>query len=107
MKAVLIPVDGPPKAIDTEATLADLQRFVGGYIEAVAVDVGGVTCTGYINEEGKLQDPPLPLNATATSHVHLFSGDYIAGPMIVLGAYDDEGNDTDCPDSAANALLAG
>lgn len=55
--------------------------------------------------KGSLDAAAVAINATATSHVRLFAGDYIAGPMIVLGAPDDEGNDTDCPQRAIDALV--
>lgn len=95
MKAVVIQPNGWTTIEDADVSLEGLQAIVGGYIEAV-----GLKCphpaTAYINEEGKIEG--LDANPVATRVAHLMAGDFIAGPMIILGAPDDEGNDTPVPD---------
>jgi hypothetical protein len=60
----------------------------------------------YLNEEGKITDPPLPANdrATALAHDALLPGDYIAGTAVILGPVDDDGNDTACELSLADIV---
>jgi hypothetical protein len=62
-------------------TLEELQAIVGGYVEVVrTVD----HCFMVINEEGKIQTPPLPLNIPATRlYVH-GRKDVILGPALVV-----------------------
>lgn len=52
IKVLVVPVGGPPAVQEIEDTLGEMQRLVGGYIQAVPlkpdVDL-------YCNEEGKLQ----------------------------------------------------
>lgn len=101
MRAVVIQPDGTATIEDADVSLSGLQAVVGGYIEAV-----GLKCptpaTAYINEEGKLEG--LDVNLAATRIAHLMPGDFIAGPMIVLGAPDDEGDDTPVPDEVLSWL---
>jgi hypothetical protein len=72
------PVHGP------EFTLEEMRHFVGGYIEAVYFDDGRVM---FVNEEGKISDPPLDFNAAANVLAHEHSGiafdDAIVGTVIV------------------------
>jgi hypothetical protein len=93
MKALVIPVEGPLYWMDLggDNDLPTLQAAVGGFIEAVRlpefVDPAGCA-TGYINEEGKLVDEP-EVNWRATDFmvpgVGLRWGDFIAGPMVLVG----------------------
>lgn len=48
--------------------LAQLQKAVGGYIETVGffTKYEGKKCTAYVNEEGLITSPPLPINNFAT-----------------------------------------
>ena len=92
IKALVLNPGEPAKLVEIDRTLAAYQAIVGGYIEAVALKVTD-EATAYINEEGKL-DHRIEGNATATSLARLSPGDWIAGPMLILGPCDDEGNDT-------------
>jgi len=65
-------------------SLEELQKAVGGYIEIVFPKPGNGRGTFYINEEGKLQSPPLPVNPKATGMIRLFPGDAIVGNMLVV-----------------------
>lgn len=63
-------------------TLEELQKFVGGYIEALGLHDGRVM---WLNEEGKLDG--LPLNAIATDMARrlsfLMPDDYILGDVLI------------------------
>lgn len=102
MRAILIPVEGRPKMVDLDATnmLAELQREVSGYIESVPLLHDQIS--GYINEEGKIHD--LPPNVLATAIARLGRGDYIAGTMVVVGACDAQGEDTEVPDDLVETI---
>lgn len=101
MRGVIIRTDGTASVEDIDTSLAGLQAIVGGYIEAV-----GLKCphpaTAYINEEGKLEG--LMPNAAASQIAHLMPEDFIVGQMVVLGAPDDEGNDTAVSDEVLGWL---
>jgi hypothetical protein len=77
-------------------TLADLQKIVGGYIEALRAPDGRLM---FLNEDGKRLR--LPLNPTAT---YLLRGrlrvdDYIVGDVVLCNAIEagegDEGDEGD------------
>lgn len=66
--AIVIQPDGTqvelkPERSNGTLTLEQMQKAVGGYIEIVPANVDEVVVC---NEEGKLYDPPLPLNVPAT-----------------------------------------
>jgi hypothetical protein len=95
--AMVVPAEGEPYGLllpdDGNSSLAVYQQIVGGYIELVP-NPHGVTV--YCNEEGKIMEPPLPLNlrATALFGDWLQPWDIIAGNVIVVGPPDREGYDT-------------
>ena len=73
------------------AILRFMQQEVGGYIELVPHRDASISC--FVNEEGKLIG--LPPNALATAFFGpggLFRGDYIAGPLLIMGGVDSYGN---------------
>tara|TARA_R100001369_G_scaffold84818_1_gene117948 strand:+ start:1202 stop:1522 length:321 start_codon:yes stop_codon:yes gene_type:complete len=89
-KLLVIPIEMDEieiKIFDAEPTLAEMQELVGGLIEVVRVDFGGLH-EGIINEEGKYDSA---MNVLATQLYDSFKrlagyepdGDYIAGTMIV------------------------
>lgn len=72
-----------------------LVRFVGGPLEAIRISSDAVA---YVHEEGKLIG--LPLNVAATKFLDnigvyrngmLQKGDFIVGPMVVLGCISPDG----------------
>ena len=74
------------------------SQLDGGWIEGLRLSDD---CFAYIDEEGKMKG--LPFNAVATElcgrlQTGLGQGDFISGTMIVVGAPDENGDDTDCPD---------
>ena len=106
-RALLIPAD-PNKAIEIleVAGLESLQEQVGGYIEGLSLPCG---LFAYINAEGKFID--LPRNSRADKllrelDVRLASDDCIAGNMLVLGAVDEGGEDTDFPERLVNQFVS-
>ena len=107
IKALLINTDGSTQSItlprDTSLRLDALQQAVGGLINAVPIYRGeDLVADGIINDEGKIFD--LDRNELATAVMGpngLFPGDYIAGPMVVMGPVDDEGVETSIPENLA------
>lgn len=101
-KALLIPVEGPVREIEIEDGLDPLQEAVEGDIEAINlpefIDPDG-TATAYINDEGKFTKEP---NMRATDFmvpgIGLFMGDYIAGPMLLMGFDPETGENEDVPE---------
>lgn len=78
---------------ETVSTLADLQKIVGGYIEAVCIDD---RYTVYVNEEGKL----LGLDPTM---LWLEGQDILRGPVVFDGAPTRAGNSSQLKGKAAEA----
>ena len=104
MKALLIPVEGPLVELDlpAENRLEELQRLVGGYIEAVPVPYfvnGFDRATSYVNEEGKYIGLPANMRATdfMVPGVGIGFGDVIAGPMLLCGFDPATGDTADVP----------
>lgn len=107
MKAVIIPVVGDIYEAELPG-YEELSAAVGGYIEVINFGEGHVA---WLNEEGKLSNPPLPPNWRATDlcfdrQVGLRYGDYIAGNLVVCGGCDDDGENTDIDPKLAKDLLA-
>ena len=114
MKAIVIPADGSPaKLVDDTIDLKYMQGVVGGLIECVAIyeiltDAGRkhVEADLFVNEEGKLIG--LPTNPRATDLAALTIGgwvhDVIKGDVIVTGQPDNEGRNTDVPQSVINIV---
>ena len=78
-------------------TLADLQRAVGGDIEPLPIDIiqtHGEAITAYCNERGKI-DGMRP-NPVATRVLLGATADVwcIAGPVVIIGGPDADGEDT-------------
>ena len=85
--------------------LTDYQDAIDGYIEAVRLyDYNGVeVACAYVDEEGLLKQ--LPLNPLGSAISFLFGNTpYLAGNMIVVGACDSEGYDTDIPEYIATLI---
>jgi len=103
IRGVLIPPDAPAYVVNVTPTLEMFQYLVGGDIESIPL-LGGEHAFGYINAEGKML--MLPPNPMATHHASLFLGDYIAGPMLVLGGVDKNGNETEVSDDLIARLVS-
>jgi hypothetical protein len=74
-------------------SLAELQAFVGGYIQKLPVR--GSDCMMVINERGKLEGLPINLLATAMMKDVLRPGDCIVGNALVCDLQMLAGDDDD------------
>lgn len=81
----------------------DMRACVGGWLEAVYLD-GAVA---YVNEEGKLEGLRHNQRATNLAHAHdaIAGDDWIAGNMLIMGQWDDEGENTSLTTGWYNANL--
>jgi len=101
-KAIVIKTNGQVERKDM-GSLEDLQKAVGGYIEAIGVNwtdsIKNITV--YCNEEGRVHE--LPINMACCMWLSQ-NGMYpaletpIHGDVVVIGDCDDEGEDTDVPE---------
>ena len=82
-------VDGCMAFRDGIPELEDLQRAVGGYVEAVDFQIAGSAATMWINEEGKLvSDAERNYKAELVCPL---AGDWIAGNVAFTGNVGPEG----------------
>ena len=109
-KALLIPAEGPVETIELDGTLEQLQKLVGGFVQALPLPTfieGSERATAYVNEEGKF-DPACQPNMRATDFlvlgVGLFFGDYVAGPMLVCGFNPATGEHVELPSSVERRI---
>lgn len=97
MRVLIIPPAGAVEVREIDGKLGDYQGIVGGYIEAVTLPAGAV---GLVNEEGALRGG-LAVNPRATALVGaagLVSLPFgIMGVMVCVGAPDENGDETPCP----------
>ncbi len=70
--------------------LPDLQRAVGGYVEAVSFPLAGSEATMWLNEEGKLVAEPRR-NWKADVLCPLACGDWTAGDVVFSGGVGPQG----------------
>ena len=70
--------------------LENLQRIVGGYIEAVGLERIHPGLIVLVDEEGKCKDKPFNM-----PHPYYPDKDWFAGDIVVLGVDGEEF--TDCP----------
>jgi hypothetical protein len=81
-----INADGTERVEDArkEPKLDELQKFVGGYIEHVAIVHNGKRGHLYVNETGALD--ALPLNEKATAiYRETHKGRMTPGPLVIFG----------------------
>ena len=103
MKSLVIGQDQDGRFVPTRTEITEydeLNSALGGWIEAVPTNA---TVTIWCNEEGKLKglpynDPAMELWKRVDEFGCIPAGDYVAGPIVVQGPVDDEGEATDCPD---------
>lgn len=85
IKAVILRTDGTNKIIELADTLEALQKAVGGHIQIVHCGADGYEdCLLIIDEEGKLKDLPINVEASILFGVPS-SIDYIVGTAILCG----------------------
>ncbi len=63
--------------------LKEIQAVVGGYVQIISLSDGRLMV---LNEEGKINDLPPNHAATELARDVLFSGDYIAGDVLVCSS---------------------
>lgn len=84
-------------AYPTTNTYDWLTGKVGGYVEVIQLgEVGDISYSMWINEEGKLKGLPFNYNATdvCAALEAIFPWDGIVGPAVIIsGEIDDEGNE--------------
>lgn len=100
IKVIFVPEDDRRPVIrmkiDASDTLAELQRMVAGYVQAVELP-GFAGATVWMNEEGKLiGGMGRNVRATALLASVLMPGDYVAGPAVITGV-TPQGRVTDAP----------
>ncbi len=97
--AIRVDTDGTVTVL-ADATYESIRDGVGGLIEAAPTDE---SLTLWVNEEGKIDGLPLnPLGHALWNEVDIYgciaAGDWLAGPCVVTGPPDDDGNPTPVPD---------
>jgi hypothetical protein len=102
--ALLVPWDGTKPVEEVElpegSQLDELQRLVGGFIEALPFP-NDDRATAYVNEEGKYTaDAGINRRATDVMLPVLFAGDWIAGDLVVCGFDPRRGENEDVTDKA-------
>lgn len=75
IKVLLVPALRGPEIIETENTLKEFQRLVGGYIETVTT--GGIVTI--CDEEGRIKSKPV------NRHAPKFVGD-----IVICGVRDED-----------------
>lgn len=107
MKALVVKSNGEVNVIDQEWTYEQINKAVGGWIEAINFGEQS-DHFAYINEEGKLLD--LPTNELVTSYwynsgTRILIGDFISGDAVIFGEVDDEGENTEVPQHVIDAFI--
>ncbi len=106
--AIMITTEGTA-SLEQIHTLADFQRHVGGWVEALGTDDEAHIL--WLNEEGKLMGLPVNERADALTRelvTGLVPGDRIVGPVVITGplAQDGETYETPSPEMLARFELA-
>lgn len=93
-----------------EPKLDAFRQLVGGNIEALSLTD---EVSAYINEEGKLTGlarneaaDRLVKHALSTVGRRMIPGDYVVGPLVLMGQPDNAGYDTGVPESVVDLLNA-
>lgn len=105
-QALYIPAEGPSRivSIDEGNELAQLQKLVGGYIEAVTLKSGH---TLWLNEEGKLNGLPRNRGAQYFFDLHFGIGqDILVGDAVLMGGANAEGETLGLTDDQVEAYSA-
>jgi hypothetical protein len=96
VQVAIIPADisQPIRIEDVEVTLDQLQKAVGGDIQVVGLRE--LSMNMYLNEEGKFGKFAPNSRATTLGHEYraIRQDDHIVGDVVLLGPFDEEGEDT-------------
>lgn len=89
MTMTVLKVDGTVEVTEPDSvSLEDVQKGVGGYIEAVPYfDVyEGEECQAWCDEEGKIKNYPMNEDATKLWYriMGVRGGDYLVGDIVIL-----------------------
>lgn len=106
MRALIIPADLelPTRVADLTGGLGELQEIVGGYVRPLTLAGSGASM--YLDEEANLKRG-IPENPRAAAIVDFMGARVtILGDVVILGAPDAEGNDTDLSETAVGMLQA-
>lgn len=95
MKMLIVRTNGKCEHVDNTG-LMSMQDAVGGYIEHVAINS---EVSMFVNEEGRLLELPINHFATLVFASAYQTHDTIHGDVVFTGATDDEGNETDVPET--------
>lgn len=101
-KCIVLRADG----LFSEASVANnglsfLQEAVGGWIESIPATDESINA--YCNEEGKFKG--LPPNRIF-NELWPVRSDIIVGDVVIFGPIDNEGDETDVPDTVREKILA-
>lgn len=112
IRALLIPVDDVPQPFEY-GSLADLQRAIGGYVDAASWVFDDPEMTVYVHDEGKFACAPnrairATHDGTRWDGSPIHAGDLLDilfGPIVVAGFDPATGEDADLTDGQANAVM--
>lgn len=111
MRYMVVKANGTYDIHNVEALgMKEIQAAVAGpgQISPYFQVVQGQGMSFYLNEEGKLL--PLPVNEAITRFARengiISQRDDVRGDVVVVGLPDEEGMDTELPESNAKAVLA-
>lgn len=107
MKALVVKTDRTIEVIDQQWNYEQINKAVGGYIEAIYF-AHYPDHFAYINEEGKILQ--LPENEIVTEYwydsgTRVLLGDYIAGDVVIFGEIDEDGNNTEVPQNVIDTFM--
>lgn len=111
-RALLIPVDDIPQPFEYDG-LADLQRAIGGYVDAASWAFDDPAVTVYVHDEGKFTcEPNRSIRATHEgarwdgTPIHVGDLlDVLFGPIVVCGFDPETGEDVDLTDEQADMVM--
>lgn len=100
IRGVRIAVDGTMSL--TEVNYENIKSAIGGgYFQMISVGA----FTMYMDEDGKMKRMERNELATMLATPFLFMGDYIAGPVLICGRGDADGNHINLTDEEIVALM--
>lgn len=107
-KAVVIPVKGDAYEItlvmDDAVSYPVLVEHAGGYIERLPTMFSELTMFG--DEHAKIKNLDFNARASVLAATMISPTDYIAGPVVILGAVNGQGDCAGIPEEFRVKLLA-
>lgn len=102
--ALVLKATGEVETIE-DVTLTALQSAVGGWVQAIDLELQPTTVTMWLNEEGKLTG--LPHNTTAQKlwdKAFWVGSDFVVGDVVITGTAGDEGETLPLGDDMAKRI---